>query len=214
MSNIPEDIYIPLNTKRDKKNNKGLLGIGIPNFAVSLKEWVSKLFKGINGITFDSDNFTFKLGGGLTENTIIEPSSNGSFTVKIGDFKYFAGNLEFFAPEIVPFNGLVYLDTVNEVLHLFGLGDFSAIGISQTSGTFVFGHDSFFNVGYNEVDQNVVIFATNLTNSDTKQISITPTQIKFNGLEEFANDAAANLGGLTSDELYKNSTTKAITVKD
>ena len=177
-------------------------------------EDLSSVLKAENGLTFDFSNLTFKLGGELTENTIIEPNSNGSFTVKIGDFQYFAGNLEFFAPDVVPFNGLVYYDEDNEVLHLFGVGDFSAIGIPQTSGTFVFGHDSLFNVGYNEADQNIVMFATNITTSDTKQISITPTKIKFNGLEEFADDAAAGLGGLGSDYLYKNSTTKAITVKD
>lgn len=184
MSNIPEDIHIPLNTKRDKKNNKGLLGIGIPNSAVSLINFLRDKFKAANGITLDTSSLTFKLGGEVTEDVNLILAEGKQFSI-IG-----ANGIGF----------IIYEDGGNAIYIGNSTGSPTGLNIYPDLLTLI--NESELNI----LSNNLSIKAADNTNYINCYVDGTDYRIKVDALPVFADEAAAVIGGLDNNQLYKTAT--------
>lgn len=145
--------------------------------------WLKERFSASNGLTFDKDTMTFELGGEIIKPTEITMSDNASFS--------FTGS-----------NGLgIFL--INDE------GDISAtLGLLSVSGVNVY--EELINI-FNESELNLVSNDIQLRAFDNEIYLETFVDgsaylIRLPNLPEYADEAAADAGGLSTNVLYKTAT--------
>ena len=180
MSKELKDIFLPLNLTKLKNITNTTSPTERPNFAINLKEWIGKLLKAVNGITFNPSTFSFGLGGEITEDINIQVKEGKTFTILggngVGLIQYDdGGNAIAMGSSVTGTSVTVYPDTLNlnAVNELNIISD--NLGIKDS--------DDVHYIDFFQDNGDVVIRTPNLP--------------------IYADEAAAQTAGLATNALYK-----------
>lgn len=154
--------------------------------STSLKCWLSSALKAENGLTFDPETLTYKLGGELAKETFIEIPEGGFFGIRgtngVGLFQYD--------------------DDGNTV----SIGD-------PVNGKAISINENYLNISHLEeltiVSNNMTIrHANNISQIEIRDqfLRITTIQLLIHNLPTYADEAAATAGGALQTQMYKTAT--------
>lgn len=149
----------------------------------SLKKWLSGLISAANGIAFNSETFSFELGGEITEDTQIIIKEGKSFII--------AGENG---------SGLFQVDDSGNILFLGSPADNYGINVLPDTINILA-----------PTELNIVSNLLTMKDDDNNTYFILKKDsgtvfVKAPNLPEYDDEAAAIIGGIESDTIYKTTT--------
>lgn len=219
--NIPNNIYFLLNMGRTKAPNN--TRVGIPNKSLSLIDWLSS--KVGSGLTTTTEG-VIDLGGVLTKST----------TLNYNGLKFIAGTpISYGGADVIGFEGINSLlgvdyrvcigllntdpnNTTSKIPLMSFQTNTEEYSMSITGDGGVALSCEEISSGDNQAvfikQGEIILNRSDYSGNTTFELKITSdNKLEIIGLEEYADDTAAGVGGLITNQIYVNSTTKALTIK-